>query len=122
VSALLFDRIGFLCGVRIFANATTTPQRAALALGIDPNLKPLDALKAWMEKRPTLKIQKPVVVKDTPSLENFYARKKVNLAKLPAPYWHRQQGISGHTSGIFGCRMARNRNFPLRRKHLLCPP
>ena len=51
--ALLFDRIkGFAPGFRVFTNATTTPQRAALALGIDPSLKPLDALKAWMEQAP----------------------------------------------------------------------
>ena len=53
--ALLFDRIkGYPPGFRVFTNATTTPQRAALALGIDPALRPLDALKAWMEKRKTL--------------------------------------------------------------------
>ena len=45
--AMLFDRIkGFEPGFRVFTNATTTPQRAALALGINPALKPLDALKA----------------------------------------------------------------------------
>ena len=50
--ALLFDRIkGLPPGFRVFTNATTNPQRAALALGIDPTLRPLDALKAWMGKR-----------------------------------------------------------------------
>src|SRR5262249_13150886 len=40
--ALLFDRInGFPPGVRVFTNATTNVQRAALALGIDPRLPPL---------------------------------------------------------------------------------
>jgi len=48
--ALLFDAIGgFPRGFRIFTNAVTSPQRAALALGLDPALRPLDALKAWME-------------------------------------------------------------------------
>ena len=61
--ALLFDRIkGFAKGFRVFTNATTTPQRAALALGLDPALKPLDALKAWMKKRQTLTPRKPVAV------------------------------------------------------------
>src|SRR6201999_1770967 len=56
--ALLFDRIkGHAPGFRVFTNATTTPQRAALALGIAPSLKPLEALKAWMGKRQTLKPQ-----------------------------------------------------------------
>ncbi len=40
--ALLFEQIkGFAPGFRIFTNATTTPQRAALALGIDPKLRPI---------------------------------------------------------------------------------
>ena len=61
--ALLFDRIkGYAPGFRVFTNATTTPQRAALALGIDPSLKPLDALKAWMQKRQKLVPHKPVEV------------------------------------------------------------
>src|SRR5437667_10568926 len=63
--ALLFDRIkGFPPGFRVFTNATTNPQRAALALGIDPGLRPLDALRQWMEKRQTLKVLKPVAVDD----------------------------------------------------------
>src|SRR6201991_3589641 len=61
--ALLFDSIkGHQPGFRVFTNATTTPQRAALALGIDPSLTPLDALKAWMKKRQTLKPQSPIEV------------------------------------------------------------
>src|SRR6478752_4830866 len=45
--ALLFDRIkGYPAGFRVFTNPTTNPQRATLALGLDPGLRPLDALKA----------------------------------------------------------------------------
>src|SRR6266566_10061172 len=68
--ALLFDRIrGYPAGFRVFTNATTNPQRAALALGIDPTLRPLDALKAWMEKRKTLQPRAPVVVKNAAFLQ-----------------------------------------------------
>src|SRR4051794_29063374 len=91
--ALLFDHIkGYPAGVRVFTNATTTPQRAALALGIDPKLRPLDALKAWMVKRQTLKTHKPVVVKDAPFLENSMRGDKVDLGTLPAPTWHSKDG------------------------------
>jgi UbiD family decarboxylase len=91
--ALLFDRIkGFAPGTRIFTNATTNPQRAALALGIDPHLAPLEALKAWMAKRQTLKLHKPVQVDDAPFLENSMRGEDVDLHKFPAPYWHRQDG------------------------------
>jgi 4-hydroxy-3-polyprenylbenzoate decarboxylase len=91
--ALLFDRIkGFAPGFRVFTNATTTPQRAALALGIDPNLKPLDALKAWMKRRQALQPIQPVEVKDAAFMENSVTGKKVDMGKLPAPYWHRKDG------------------------------
>ncbi|MFL5048115.1 MAG: UbiD family decarboxylase [Xanthobacteraceae bacterium] len=91
--ALLFDRIkGFAPGFRVFTNATTSPQRAALALGIDPHLSPLEALKAWMAKRQTLKPHKPAPVNDAPFLENSFKDGDVDLQRLPAPYWHRQDG------------------------------
>ena len=97
--ALLFDRIkGYPAGFRIFTNATTNPQRAALALGLDPTLRPLDALKAWMAKRQTLKLHKPVTVKDAAFLENSVSGDAVDLRKLPTPVWHAKDGgpyISG---------------------------
>jgi 4-hydroxy-3-polyprenylbenzoate decarboxylase len=91
--ALLFDRIkGLAPGVRVFTNATTSPQRAALALGLDPTLRPLDALKAWMAKRQTLTMQPPITAKDVPALENSFTGDKVDLATLPAPTWHTKDG------------------------------
>src|SRR5499426_4182596 len=91
--ALLFDAIkGFPRGFRIFTNATTSPQRAALALGIDPGLRPLDALKAWMEKRKTLQPCPPAVVKDAAFLQHTIEGKDLDLAKFPAPVWHRHDG------------------------------
>jgi UbiD family decarboxylase len=91
--AILFDQItGYAPGFRVFTNATTSPQRAALALGLDPTLRPLDALKAWMAKRQTLKPQTPIMVKDGPVLENSQNADEVDLDKLPAPYWHAKDG------------------------------
>jgi UbiD family decarboxylase len=91
--ALLFDHIkGHASGFRIFSNAVTSPQRAALALGIDPQLRPLDALKAWMAKRQVLAPRKPVEVANPPFMENSRAGKDVDLAKFPAPVWHKQDG------------------------------
>src|SRR5215510_10989383 len=69
--ALLFDNIkGFPRGFRVFSNAATSPRRATLALGLDPTLRPLEALKAWMEKRKTLRPQEPVPVRDALFLAN----------------------------------------------------
>jgi 4-hydroxy-3-polyprenylbenzoate decarboxylase len=91
--ALLFDAIrGFPRGFRIFTNATTNPQRAALVLGIDPALRPLDALRAWMERRKTLKPYAPAVSKDAAFLKNTIEGTKVDLARFPAPVWHRHDG------------------------------
>lgn len=91
--ALLFDRIkGFAPGFRVFTNATTSPQRAALALGIDPSLSPLDALKQWMKRRQTLTPQRPVAVDDAPFLENSIRGRQVDMGRLPAPHWHRKDG------------------------------
>ena len=91
--ALLFDGIkGFPRGFRIFTNATTSAQRAALALGIDPMLRPLDALKAWMEKRKVLKPHRPVTVAHADFLRNRSEGEAVDLAKFPAPVWHRRDG------------------------------
>jgi UbiD family decarboxylase len=91
--ALLFDRIkGFAPGFRVFTNATTTPQRAALALGIDPSLAPLDALKEWMKRRQALTPHRPAAVDDAPFLENSMRGRQVDMGRLPAPYWHRKDG------------------------------
>ncbi|HEX8810105.1 MAG TPA: hypothetical protein VF760_14045, partial [Xanthobacteraceae bacterium] len=91
--ALLFERMrGCAPDFRVFTNATTTPARAALALGIDPTLRPLDALKEWMKKRKSLTALAPVAVKTAPFLENSMRGSDVDLGRLPAPYWHRQDG------------------------------
>jgi UbiD family decarboxylase len=91
--ALLFDDIkGFSRGFRIFTNATTNVQRAALALGLDPTLRPLDALKAWMEKRKDLKPLPPTVVKKAAWNENTVSGSDIDVGRFPAPIWHRHDG------------------------------
>jgi UbiD family decarboxylase len=91
--ALLFDGIkGFPRGFRIFTNATTNVQRAALALGLDPALRPLDALKAWMEKRKDLRPLPPAAVKKAAWDENTVSGGNVDVRRFPAPIWHRHDG------------------------------
>ena len=98
--ALLFDKIkGYPRGFRVFTNVATSPQRAALALGIDPTLRPLDALKAWKEKRQSIKPQEPARVDDSPLHENAMRAEEVDLEKFPAPHWHRKDGGSYIGSG-----------------------
>jgi 4-hydroxy-3-polyprenylbenzoate decarboxylase len=91
--ALLFDRIkGYPAGYRVFTNATVSAQRAALALGLDPALRPLDALRTWMTRRQNLSPQKPIIVKEAPVMENSFSGGAIDLATLPAPFWHRDDG------------------------------
>jgi UbiD family decarboxylase len=91
--ALLFDRIkGYRSGYRVFSNATTNVQRAALALGLAPTLRPLDALTAWMEKRKSLRPLGPVSVKTAAFAENTQTGADVDIARFPAPIWHRHDG------------------------------
>ena len=95
-SALLFDRIkGHRQGFRVFTNATTTPQRAALALGLDPALRPLDALKAWQARRGKLVMHEPQQVHDPRDilfLQNSTGGADVDLGLIPAPHWHKGDG------------------------------
>ena len=89
--ALLFDDIkGFPRGFRVFTNAITNPQRAALALGLDPALRPLDALKAWMEKRKTLEPHQPVTVKDAAFLAEHHDRRR----RRPRASFRRRSGTA----------------------------
>ena len=91
--ALLFDAIkGHARGFRVFTNATVSPQRAALALGIDPALRPIDALKEWKSRRAALTMHKPVTAERALFLENSRSGADVDLALFPAPLWHHDDG------------------------------
>ncbi len=91
--ALLFDEIkGYPAGARVFTNATTTPARAAVALGLDPTEHPLDILKAWKARRATLEMLAPIEVEDAPFLANSDTGSDVDLGRFPAPHWHKDDG------------------------------
>ena len=91
--ALLFDGIqGYPRGFRVFTNATVSAQRAALALGIDPTLRPVDALKEWKHRRTRLTMQPPLAVDHALFLENSRSGGEVDVRLFPAPLWHAQDG------------------------------
>jgi UbiD family decarboxylase len=90
--ALLFDDIkGYPKGFRIFTNATVSPQRAALALGIDPRLRPIDALQEWKQRRTSLTMRPPVTVREAPLFDNSEAQ-SIDVRRFPAPIWHKDDG------------------------------
>ena len=71
----------------------TNPQRAALALGLDPALRPLDALKAWMEKRKTLQAAQAGRGAGRGVSAEHDARAPMSTSpRFPAPIWHRHDG------------------------------
>ena len=89
---LLFDALkGFPRGFRIFTNATVSAQRAALALGIDPGLPPIEALREWRTRRADLKMHQARIVRDAPVLQNS-EKGKVDISRFPAPVWHKDDG------------------------------
>ncbi len=91
--ALLFDEIqGFAPGLRVFTNAMTTPQRAALALGLDPALRPLDALKAWKARRGDLQMLPPRDIDEAAFADNERRGDEVDLTLFPVPLWHKGDG------------------------------
>ena len=91
--ALLFDEIpGFPKGFRIFTNATVQARRAALALGIDPALSPLEALKEWKARRSKLTPIDPLMVGDALYMQNSQRGADVDLSIFPTPHWHKKDG------------------------------
>lgn len=91
--ALLFDKIpGQKHGNRVFTNATVSARRAALALGIDTSLTPLEALKEWKRKRVSMRPIEPEETSDAPFLENAASGPDVDLSCYPSPIWHRGDG------------------------------
>ena len=90
---LLFDSIvGYPRGFRVLTNATFNIRMAAVALGVDPNLTPLEALKAWKAKSQATKPIPPTIVKDAAFLENSMRGSEVDLDRFPVPLWREQDG------------------------------
>lgn len=90
---LLFDAIpGYQRGFRVLTNATFNHRMAAVALGIDPDLGPLDALKAWKAKRERIKPIAPTITKTAAFLENTMRGPQIDLDRFPVPHWHDDDG------------------------------
>ena len=90
---LLFDSIkGYPRGFRVLTNATFNARMAALALGLDTILSPLDALKAWKAKLARTNPISPTVVKHAEFLEDVMRGPEVDLDRFPVPYWREDDG------------------------------
>ena len=84
--ALLFDQVkGYPKGYRVLSNILTNVRRNALALGIDPDTPPMEALRYWKNKVAAYQPIPPRVVKDGPVFENVFRGDDVDILKFPAP-------------------------------------
>jgi len=87
--ALLFDRIkGYPEGGRVASNVCPTPERMALALGLD-NTRPLKQIAEEWER--VMRAYEPVEPKEVswgPVFENVALVEDVDLFRFPTPLWH----------------------------------
>lgn len=91
---LLFDKTkGFQTGFRVASNLFTSEKRVALALGLPPDKKGVELVKAMRDKlRESNKLLPPMEVETGPIKENIVTGKDVDLLKFPAPKWHELDG------------------------------
>ncbi|HEY3118598.1 MAG TPA: UbiD family decarboxylase [Chloroflexota bacterium] len=87
--ALLFEAIpGFPESYRVAANVCSSPRRALLALGMDPNLPEATAAEKFREIWEGFKPVPPRVVNTGPILDNIQTGDDVDLLQFPVPLWH----------------------------------
>ncbi len=91
--ALLFDDIpGYPGGYRVVANILTGVKRIALTFGMPAESTEMDLVHFWRKYLEEAKAIPPAAVKTGPILENVLSGKDVNLAKIPTPLWHEDDG------------------------------
>jgi UbiD family decarboxylase len=91
--ALLFEDIpGYPKGYRVVANILTGVKRIALTFGMPAESTEMDLVQYWKKYLEEQKTVAPTVVKSGPVLENVLSGKEVNLAKIPTPLWHEDDG------------------------------
>ncbi len=90
---LVFDKIpGYTAGFRVVANHLNTARKLALARGLPLDLRPLELLALWRERRKSYRPVPPVVVDGGPVLENVLRGADVDLLRFPAPRWRLLDG------------------------------
>ncbi len=91
--AVLFDAIpGYDPGYRILVNPISSLNRTALMAGFPVGLTKRDYVRLWHEKLKDLRCLPPREVRDGPILQNVRRDEEIDLTRLPAPIWHRDDG------------------------------
>ena len=90
---LLFDRItGYPPSYRVASNLLNHPRRAALAVGMPPELSKTEMVLRWKQLLNGLRPIPPAVVSDGPLFENVRKGDAVDLTVFPTPRWHELDG------------------------------
>ena len=66
--------------------------RIALTVGLPTDIAEMDLVHFWRKYLTEAKSIPPVVVNDGPLLENVATAGNINLAKIPTPRWHEDDG------------------------------
>jgi 4-hydroxy-3-polyprenylbenzoate decarboxylase len=92
--AVLFDEVpGYPAGHRVLVNASGTPQRQAVTLGLPQEMANHQGLFAfWRSVLDELRPIPPVEVERGPILENVVEGDAIDLNAFPVPKWHPQDG------------------------------
>lgn len=101
---LLFDNIkGYPYGYRVATNLFVTPKRTALGLGLPPEARGIELVRAMRDK---IKVESkpltPVEVETGPVKENIQLGDEVDLFAFPAPKWHELDGGRYIGTGAMG--------------------
>ncbi|MEW6142968.1 MAG: UbiD family decarboxylase [Chloroflexota bacterium] len=91
---LLFDKVpGYPPGFRVALNVFASPYRTAIALGLPPDLRGVELVKAFKNRiAEGIKRVPPVWVETGPVKENVLKDRDVDLLKFPVPKWHALDG------------------------------
>lgn len=92
--AVLFDEVpGYPAGRRVLVNASGTPERMAVTLGLPPEVATHQGLfDFWQGTLDGLQPIPPVEVDDGPVLENVIEGDAIDLTAFPVPLWHPGDG------------------------------
>ncbi len=90
---MLFDDIvDYPTGWRVISNYVNDARRAALALGLPPDVSKVEMLRHWKDRLADADSIPPRQVDDGPLFENTQTGDDINLLKFPVPHWHELDG------------------------------
>ncbi len=101
---LLFDKIkGYEPGYRVVTNQFATPRRTAITLGLPPEAKGIELVRALRDRlKAGVPFLAPVEVETGPVKENILTGDSVDLFKFPSPKWHEHDGGRYIGTGCMG--------------------